>query len=573
VKRGAVWGLCALLCAFEAAAAKPARRKRLTPRVPTAKTTAAPPPSIAAFEPAQVLYLTADRAFINRGARDGVKAGQSAPLFRSGRKVSVCVVDSVADHSASCAVKNAQVGDRLNIDRKAAAVVTPRPALPTEAELARRRGLADSVPTAVVDFDGTSLALGPARYGRVRLSHSTFADLGSAAGPFQVQTLDATLFDLPLKGGFAASADLSVINYSRRPAEFRSPQKGSPLLWVRELALTWQPDTVPVVARLGRIRLRHAPGLSVLDGAQLGWRAGEGRYELGVFGGAIPDALALTPRPSSWTAGAYGMGTFASGSGADGWWFQPKARAGWAVRPVLGSRFETSAAVGWWWGARLSVQTQLDLSTAGAVAVEGPLSIDGASLDVAGRLGERLRISVSGRYRGILAAEALPLGATLPMTRSAHCAGAVSYDLSPTVTLKFFGGVAKEFVPGLAQGYAGTELSLPTVLSGRLWAAIGYQEEPGWVWGRSAYAQAQWLPGSAFSLFARAGWYGRTLGALFEHDLGVTVALDARPWRWVFFRASGLVRAPLAAGEVDEAESTARASPSLMGTITLGAEM
>ena len=550
--------------------ARPARQKKPALRGAGLTKSAKAPTSVAALEPAQVLYRTQELAFINRGASDGLKKGQALVLSRLGRKTGTCTVDTVNEHSASCQGPTAKVGDRFTLERKAVALPTVQPALPNEGELERRWQTATATPQVLIDFDGEEESALTTRrpYARVWAQHTTFAATASASGPFQVQQLDAALLELPVWNGLSVSADVAVWVYERRPVEFRSPLKGSPQLFVRELSVRWQPAQAPLVARVGRVRLYAVPGLQAVDGAQVGWRDREGRFEAGGYAGLLPDASTLLPTLSSWAVGAYGFGTFTNGEGTRGVWFQPRGRAGWTVRPVVGSRFEVSAALGLWWASHLSVLTQLDLSALGNGAAESGVGFDNAVADIALHATSDLSFGISGRYRGSTTVEALPEGAVIPLTRSVHMSAWSSVVLSSLTSLRFFGGLAKEFAPNLLQAYVGSELAFRTLLGGRLWAALGYQEEPGWLWGRTAYGQLQWRPGHAVNVTARGAWFQRALAGGWENEVGATAGLDVHPWRWLQLRASGFFRLPIGGSASSEARS-----PALMGTVGMGAEL
>ena len=49
-----------------------------------------------------VLFVTAKRAYLNRGVFDGLAPGQSIQLVRQGRAMGTCVVETAFDHQATC---------------------------------------------------------------------------------------------------------------------------------------------------------------------------------------------------------------------------------------------------------------------------------------------------------------------------------------------------------------------------------------------------------------------------------------------------------------------------------------
>lgn len=490
--------------------------------------------------PGQVTYLTADGVFVDRGLADGVKPGDTLQVVRGGKPLGPCTVTRASDHSAACTGQGFTVGDRIPIERAPAAAPVPLAAVPDGRALAARLAVIEGSPFSLVEFDSAApVGGGDQSWLELTMSHTSSSNFSSADGPYQLQRIDAALRDKRLWRGLHASADVTVVNWSRRPAGFRSPLKGTPQLFVRQVELSWHdPDSI-VVASVGRTWTRHTPGLSLLDGAQAGLRTRSGSFEGGAFGGLMPDALALGFSTAAWAAGAYAFARFSRGTGADAVWFQPEVRAGWVVRQGNPGRFEAAAALHGWVGRGFDVHVMAQAGFGAQTA------LDALRLDLGVRPIERLRLLAAARYRGSPIGEVLELGAASSAPRAVHADAQALLELSPAIVLAASGGFAMDLSTSLWSGRVGPELQLPR-LFGRGGLAVGYTEELGWVRGRSAYLQASLVPHWRLRFIARAVWLnqgGEGLSpGLSGHELGGFVSAELRAASWLWFRVSGLAR-------------------------------
>lgn len=492
--------------------------------------------------PGQVTYLTADGVYIDRGAADGLKAGDKVQLVRSGRALGACTVGQLNEHTAVCSGgAGFTVGDRISVERKAEAPATPLAPVPDARQLASRLAAVEAAPVGLVEFaGGAPVGSGAASTVQVTISHTTFSDLSSANGPYQLQRVDAALNELHLWRGLHVSADLSVLNWSRRPAIFRSPLKGTPQVFVRRAEVSWHERGGVVRAALGRVWTRGTPGLSVLDGAQAGLTTRDGQLEAGAFGGALPDPLSLGFSAGSWAVGAYAFGRFFRGTGADAIWVQPELRAGWSMRNGIGGRFEVAASLHGWVGRNFDLHL---MAQAGLGAVN---ALDVARVDLGVRASDRFRLLAALRYRGTPGGEVLEVGSLFFGARAVHADGQVLFEVSRGLVLAISGGYARDFDTGLSSGRVGPELQLPT-LFGKGGLAFGYSEELGWIRGRSGYAQVTLVPHWRVRLIARGVWLNQQgpSDGLAGHELGATASFEARFAPWLWLRLSGLVRARL----------------------------
>src|SRR5262249_30049597 len=147
-------------------------------------------------------------------------------------------------------------------------------ALPDAKELAARFAAAAESPAPVVEFGGGQLAVAPAagHVVSVVLSQTTFSNFVSRGGPYQLQRLAARLPASRLWGGLRASADVSVLNWSRRPPGFGNPDARTTQVFVRQIEIDWREAGGRFDLAAGRLWLRHVPGLALVDGVQAGLR-------------------------------------------------------------------------------------------------------------------------------------------------------------------------------------------------------------------------------------------------------------------------------------------------------------
>ncbi len=486
----------------------------------------------------QVTYLTSDGVYIDRGSAEGLKPGDKVQMVRSGRALGSCAVTTVSEHSAVCSGTGFALGDRISVERKPEAPATPLAPVPDVKEIAHRLEVVEAAPVELVDFvGGAPVGSGAASTFAVTISHMSASNFGSDDGPYHVQRIDAAVRDFHVWRGLHVSADVSAVNWAQRPADFRSPLKGSPQLFVRQLEVSWHEPGSIWRAALGRLWTRGTPGLSTLDGAQGGLVTRDGRAEAGVYGGALPEPYNLGLSNGSWAAGAYGFGRFFWGQGADAIWLQPELRAGWSNRTGVGGRLEIAASLHGWVGRNF------DLHLMAQGGVGDATALDLARVDLGVRGGERFRLLASMRYRGMPGGELIEPGALMGGARAIHADGQVFLELNPSLVVVVVGGWARDWDTGLESGRVGPELQLPR-LFGRGGLAIGYGEELGWIRGRTAYVQATLVPHWRVRIIARATGhnYNSPSDGLSGSEVGGYASVEARFATFLWMRVNGLIR-------------------------------
>jgi hypothetical protein len=489
--------------------------------------------------PGEVRYVTATQAYLDRGLGDGVAVGMSITFTRAGRPVGACTVDTVYDDWATCLAGTLRKGDRFAIGRK---VVEPSPGPPVELlgpeDLAVKRDQVEAAAQKQVEFDGDSGGAHVRRFS-VTLGNTSYINFAGAGGSFQLQRVDAAVYDVEIWRGLRVSADLSVLNFSNQSSTFPSPGAPAPLrspqVLVRQLEVGFRRSDVAFSGALGRVWTRYTPGMLVLDGAQASYRAGDW-LETGVYGGLLPDAVTLTPVLTQWTAGAFAMARFQAGEGADSTLGQAELRAGYAVKDWLGGRVEVGGAMHLYQGRRFDGHLQFELAYGGPnQALAG---IDAVRLDLGWRPVEAVRVYLGGRYRGESPAGVQEMGQVSPGLRAIHGDLGASWEVLPWLWLAAQGGGGTDLDAGVLQFRVGPEVTFPS-LFGRFGSlAVGYTEEFGWLRAKYAYVQLYFNLFSRVRLVSRTSWFLQVTRGLAANEIGESINLDVTIFRWLWLRAS-----------------------------------
>lgn len=491
----------------------------------------------------EVSSVAGGAAYLNRGVVDGLKPGQTLTFTRGNKAAGTCIVATLSEHFARCESATLRVGDRFAVARTEALTPLGPTALPSEAELRRRGAMVDGAGWRLRDFDVVGSDAASALRVEAALSHTTF--YGGQGGPFGVQRIDLLIPDFEIWKGLRVSADLSVLNFSARPAETRTVYQQTPLLLVRQLEVGFRRSDLPFSAALGRTWLRAGTGLLAIDGAQAAWRFGEG-VEVGAWGGLLPEAARLTIQPSQWSMGAFARTRLSSGTGASATLFQASLRGGYSQRDLLGGRAELGLSASLWVGAAFDANLGAEF---GFGQTQAPAGLDAARLDLGWRPSERLRFSGGVRYRGLPLTGLQETGTVSPGQRALHADAGGTWQVTPRLWVALVSGLASDFDAQLWQLRVGPELLLPSLFELPLHLGIGYVEEVGWLRGRHGYAQLQLTPGSLLRLTTRLNWFHQQASpptpGVQGHELGASMALEVTPWRFLRGRVAFLGRVPL----------------------------
>jgi hypothetical protein len=347
--------------------------------------------------------------------------------------------------------------------------------------------------------------------------------------------VDVRLHGVEVGRGFRAQLDLTALHWSRRDTERFRPGADTQLyVWAAELA---RRDPGLALA-FGRVRAWHAPGATIFDGAQVGWRSAGGS-EVGIYAGGVPDPVTTSPTFARRTAGGY-FGLQQQGAAAV---FRQEGRVALVDSPELGRRLEAEVLGQAWLGRGLSAGAGVRF---GLGDHQAPAALDVLRIDVSARLRERFGLSGSFRYLGLSSA-GIPTTVAAGLAPSRHADLAATFDATRWLTVAASGGYARDVASGLERTWFGPEVSFPRLLGRRGGLSAGWHEERGWLAGRAVYLQAVAQPFDRWSLVGRASWFrdARPGPGADDDEVGLFASTRADLSSWLQFRLSVLGRMAL----------------------------
>lgn len=446
----------------------------------------------------KVSYATTEGAYIDRGTAHGLRVGDTL-TNKAGK--SVCRIVRIADHSALCATKTAKVGDTLVVPRFEPRV-PPQPkthgAAAIPSSLIRRR--AQRFKTAKfepVKFDGDSGTVrGPLSNevaGRYRVESPVWV---ARSRTFQSQTIRLSVRGQDLGAqGLRVDASVAGRYWTQRPNDFRLARNPPNQLDVWQLSVSYRDPTRNLHVAAGRMRPRFVPGVSLVDGAQLGWRI-KGRNEVGVFGGLLPDLVTTRLRNDRWIAGGYAVHELAISE-------ETMLRATARLSMVS---FDDQTATGGEIDARMRVSRRTHIG--GAVSVQagdGPLFVDRWSADASSQIGARFRVHAGARYldsrRSLLTGtQSLYLPG---ITRRADLGASAA--LARGIDLDVSAGQLDELESGVTRQYVGPTIHIARWIPGRSRLSLGYAEELGTQPAHTGIIALQTRPADRWAISGRLG--------------------------------------------------------------------
>ncbi len=539
-----------LAAVLAAPAQRAAQRKRAPKRRPAA---AAPVAAPAPLQPQQVIpherrpgigtvtYVTGRRAYLDAGSRSGLAAGTELALTRAGRPAGNCRLEVVGDNEATCAGPGVRPGDTFAL-KPAPPAPGPAPArlpaLVPAGEQARRRAAVAAVTLEKVDFKSTREPAPVAVYRGAELSlgHATWAAYG--VGPLQQEYVTAALYGVPVGGGIRAYLDLAAQHWTVRDgSRFRPNDRSQLYVWEAQLAAR-DPGRSLTLA-LGRVRPWYAPGASVFDGVQAGWRPTPST-EVGLFGGGIPDPETLSPTLARRTGGVY---LSLEQRSRGGLLVREDARLAAVQSPELGRRAEGEAQAQVFLGRTIQGTADLRFGVGDSAA---PGNLDAARVDFAVRPVNRVALLGSYRYVGLDSALLSPVGVATGLGPTRHADLAAAVEATSWLTISATGGYDKDLSAGIERRWIGPEVTFPRLLGGRANAGAGWHEEAGWVGGRDVYVQLGGAPASWLRLFSRVSYFRDTHpGTVQDESGGIYLSAMADLAQWLSLRLSGLGRMSL----------------------------
>lgn len=495
-----------------------------------------------------VLFVTEKRAYLNRGALDGLAPGQSISLLRRARGVGACTIESVSDHRATCTGAHPQAGDGFRlpvgaVDGRRTVSPVALPPVVDDQTLRERALVVGEADYQKVDFNRAHAS---ASHARVSLQPEfvlwhTASDPG---GDYSLERLDGAVQAYDIGGtGLDFAAAFTAMHWGARNSDgrFRPTSQSQFYLW--EAQVSRRRAEANTVVTVGRMWPWHTPGLVMLDGLQIGRRNQTDTAEGGIYAGMIPAALSTMPSSSSWAAGTYGT-LVQTGNHRDTLRLvREEARVGVMSDPVTKLVTDADLLAQAWMG-------MWNMSLGGRALMaphvrSGP-QLDRASFDLGARPTAGVGANLHLRYLGAPLPATVTLAGQIPTTRGLLSAFADTFwNISAGFALKAFGSFNQERDSKQRIVTAGAEARLPRVGDG---LSLGGEAETGWMRGLLGYTQLAARAGERIQLLARlsvSATQFQTSGSASSLDeLGGYVHIEGRLATWLRLRAWSLLRMP-----------------------------
>ena len=366
-------------------------------------------------------------------------------------------------------------------------------------------------------------------------------------GDYSVEELDGTVqvYDLGATG-IDFNAAFTAMRWGARAAisRFQPTQQSQFYLWEAEFSKRGA-DAKTVFA-VGRIWPWHAPGLTLLDGVQVGRHNETETAEGGVYAGLVPLASTVAPTFTAWATGAYGA-LVENGSKKSALRLaREEARVGVWGGPGTGLVADAEVLAQAWLGAwnlggggRALLATQV---------TPNPV-IDRAYFDLGARAAATFGLGLHLRYFGAaLPALAILQGVAPSPTGTFNALADAHWELARWLGVSGFGGFNQDRDTGRSLGYAAVELRLPRLVGGAGGVSVGGEVEEGWLRGALLYGQV------VARIWGRLGILARVSASASEYEiptpspnvdeLGGYLQLDGALCSWLRVRASSLIRVP-----------------------------
>jgi len=537
------WGCLFALSAGMSSEAQAARRRRkVAARVERAEEGERDPmstPTRSSSGPGHVLFVTDRRAYLDRGRRDGLASKQTVSIQRAGRPVASCTIEAAAERSAVCVGARLRNGDTFVLPARAApAKTTSVVTLPPVTAASTLRQRADEVaeaPQEKVDLKGVHLFGGRARVqvGAVTAFWRTQSD---PRFDYAVEQLDGAVRGYQVGDtGLKIDAAFSAMRWSgsgsaASASRFRPEAQTQFYLWQAELSRR-QDDGGTVFAG-GRIWPWHLPGLTLLDGFQLGRRDRAGTREAGIYAGFLPNATTVSPATDTWGAGAYGMLTQTGTGGGTFRLARETARLGVWQAPGGGLVTEGDGAAQVWLGPTM-------LAGGGRLRAAGSgTALERLFLDFAVRSTAAVGGGFHLRYFGASPGPLADLQRVSVATEgSVHATGDLHVQPWPWLGFAGFGGLHRERESGLGQKHGGVEVRMPRVLGSYAGLSLGAEAQEGWLRMRTLYADVVMRPARGVVAWARVSALASQIPSPVAtselHELGGQVHVDAVLASWL----------------------------------------
>lgn len=479
-----------------------------------------------------VVYATGREVYLDRGEADGLKAGQVLPLRRNRRRVGTCRILRLSKRRAVCKARSARVGDVFTVRGRRRSPRPgpeghPPPPVPRRALEALKRQPVERVP-----FRG-----GPAATRRIlrldaRLSHGIYVTAGAAG--WQGDQLDLLVPGAAISRGLRLSARLRVVGWPQVPETVRYRPGEQVWLLVRETALEYQPRREGLAVRLGRLA-PSAPGLPVLDGAEVAYLAGR-HFEAGAYLGALPDPLRIEPTFDTLAAGAYYRGDLTLGTDA---LVRHEGRLGLLSAALDRSRLEYEGRITMDLSGTFRAEGLARLGLVGATLVSPGL--DAAAASLTWQPVPEIRAHAGWQGHARFAVD--PEGRFEVPGQGQDAEASLAWEPSSTFRLAVRGLWQQTSADPRIERYgAGPSVELPQLLGGRLAVGLGYLAAVGEPASHLLTLTTRIVPAQRLSLSAGVDWQATDYGGGLWHEAGLRLLGRWNPVEAVGVEASLLAR-------------------------------
>ena len=508
-------------------------------------------------------HVAAGRAFLSRGSADGLTAGTKVDLLRGRARIGACTIEEVAPHHATCVSQAARPRDTVSYSGTAKPAPSSKTLTPlaTPEQTAAARAAIAAVSFAKISATTTpklQIADGLFR-ARASLRSQSFVTFGADDAAYTRAVLDISVQARPLSN-LVLNGDARLVGDIVQPDRTRFRKNDFVELYLWDLSARSADDEDSLLTyAVGRFRPRHAPGVTLLDGAQGGLRFGGvgARLEVGAYVGGTPDLINLLPTtvPRA-TAGAYFSASLASGRDV---FFGSDSRVALVVSPDLQLRGELESQMTLMWNRVIDAAVSARVSAGQGGA---PFSFDALRASVGLEPLGGFTTSLSYRFLGPqqLDYDALVVSQTiLPVLSTHHVDGDARYQVASWLVLGVLGGFATDAGFTQPRTYVGPEVTFPGTFGPGSRLRIGYLEELGFMPGRSAFTEQIVTPLPDVWLASRLSYYETEAIGDPQREIAATVHIDWHVLSWLAFDGRVAVQ-----GALPGLDTVARETPAVL---------
>ncbi|MCB1197864.1 MAG: hypothetical protein KDK51_05780, partial [Deltaproteobacteria bacterium] len=402
--------------------------------------------------------------------------------YRDRQLIEACIIAQLADHSASCAVTKAKVGDRIVLLHKKHLVQKVAADKPQQTSSIVLYQTAQTTTFEKIVYQATPkskakrvAAVKDVQKVQASLGHQTWVASGSRT--FHQENANLSLYKAPIgASGFSTTVDLSTYYWTAAPTDQRFRQGASMQLYAWQLSLDYASQENSVRASLGRIRPWEIPGVSSLDGGYFSL-AVLPNLRTGIYGGLRPDVVSLEPSLEHWETGVFVDHSIYQNQNMT---MDQQLR----VSYLDGSSDSSAVELEHLLQAHLFQFVSAYIQSKFQLLGTGGFSFDETRADAWITPMDLFKIRLGGRFIEHQDAQS----AFLQDNRSRRADTSVYYQVHPLFELAMHAGLIKETGgDGKQRVFIGPEVHSPELFGSKGGMTVGHQQEWGWTQGHSTF--------------------------------------------------------------------------------------